>query len=65
MFGKTLSGRRQPKILTEPSKYELAILGALQHRKLYQGTVPDKDIASRRTRGKIAKASRKGNRGNR
>jgi hypothetical protein len=65
MFGKTLSGRPQPKILSEPSPYEHAILGALQSRKLYQGTVSDKDKGVRRTRGKIAKASRKGNRGNR
>lgn len=67
MFGKTLSGRKQPvpTVLTQPSSYEFAILKSLQGRKLYQGTVSDKDRGIRRTRGKIAKASRKGNRGNR
>ena len=67
MFGKTLSGRKidQAVITREPSKYELAILGALQSRRLYQGTVSDKDKVARRTRGRIAKISRKGNRGNR
>jgi hypothetical protein len=68
MFGKTLSGRKidEAVITREPSTYEFAILGALQSRKLYQGTVTDGVKAVRRTRGKIAKASRKGNRkGNR
>ncbi len=63
MFGKTISGRLQPKILTEPSSYEYAILKGLQRKQLYQGTVPANVKASRRVRGKIAKASRKGNRG--
>jgi hypothetical protein len=70
MFGKTLSGRKLPvpTVLTQPSSYEWAILKSLkslQGRKLYQGTVSDKDKGVRRARGKIAKASRKGNRGNR
>lgn len=66
MFGKTLSGRRiDLKITREPSSYEYATLKGLQRMQLYQGTVPAKVKAGRRTRGKIAKASRKGNRGNR
>jgi hypothetical protein len=67
MFGKTLSGRKlpEPTILTKPSSYEYAILKGLQNKRLYQGTVAANVKAGSRTRGKIAKASRKGNRGNR
>jgi hypothetical protein len=63
MFGKTISGRPQPKVLTEPSSYEYAILKGLQSKQLYQGTVAANVKAGRRARGKVAKASRKGNRG--
>ena len=52
-------------ICREPSSYEWAILKSLQNKRLYQGTVPDGVKAIRRTRGKIAKVSRKANRGNR
>jgi len=65
-FGKTLSGRKiDQKITREPSSYEYATLKGLQSMALYQGTVQGNVIASRRVRGKIAKASRKVNRGNR
>lgn len=65
MFGKTLSGRKlpEPTVLTAPSSYEFAILKGLQGKQLYQGTVAANVKAGRRTRGKIAKTSRKGNRG--
>lgn len=72
MIGRTLSGRRwwrdqpavlKPTILTQPSSYEFAILKALQSKVLYQGTVPAAVKASRRARDKVAKASRKVNRG--
>ena len=66
MYGKTLSGRKiDQKITREPTSYEYATLKGLQHKQLYQGTVPANVKASRRVRGKIAKASRKVNRGNR
>ena len=51
--------------IREPSSYEYATLKGLQSMALYQGTVQGNVIASRRARGKIAKASRKVNRGNR
>jgi hypothetical protein len=64
VFGKTLSGRNlSPEaIKAEPSSYELAMLGAMQHMHLYQGTVASNIKTARRARGKVAKASRKGNR---
>lgn len=67
MYGKTLSGRKlpEPTMLTAPSSYEYATLKGLQNMALYQGTVQGNVKASRRARGRIAKASRKGNRGNR
>lgn len=66
MFGKTLSGRKiDQTIPREPSSYEYATLKGLQSMALYQGTVQGNVKASRRARGKIAKASRKGNRGQR
>jgi len=66
MFGKTLSGCKiDQKTPREPSSYEYATLKGLQSMALYQGTVQGNVIASRRARGKIAKASRKVNRGNR
>ena len=66
MFGKTLSGCKiDQKTPREPSSYEYATLKGLQSMALYQGTVQGNVKASRRARGKIAKASRKVNRGNR
>ena len=66
MFGKSLSGRKIENVTTrEPTSYEFGILRALQHRKLYQGTVEDGIKSSRRARGKVAKLSRKINRGQR
>lgn len=64
MFGKTLSGRQltTDAINAGPSSYESAILGGLQHMRLYQGSVAANVKASRHLRGKVAKASRKGNR---
>ena len=64
MFGKTLSGRKTDAT-TEPSTYEFAILRGLQNRKLYQGTVEPGVKSTRRARGKVAKLSRKVNRGQR
>lgn len=67
MFGKTLSGRKlpAPTATTAPSSYEFAILKGLQNRTLYQGTVSGGEKSIRRARGKMAKVSRKANRGNR
>jgi len=67
MFGKTLSGRKlpAPTATTAPTSFEFAILKGLQNRRLYQGTVPEGTKAIRRARGKVAKVSRKANRGNR
>jgi hypothetical protein len=65
MQGHTLSGRKlpTPTITRPPSTFELAILRALQIRPLYQGTVPADVKASRRARGRAAKAARKTSRG--
>ena len=65
MFGKTLSGRKATSVTTQPSSYEFATLKGLQSMALYQGTVQGNVKASRRASGKIAKASRKANRGQR
>ena len=46
-----------------PSKASLGLLRLLQGRKVYEGTVPHADVQKRRARGKVAKASRKLNRG--
>ena len=48
----------------EPSLYSLMILSGLQkHSHVYMGTVPAKVKTIRRAAGKVAKASRKANRG--
>lgn len=50
----------------EPSLYSLVILRALNLKRLdnvYMGTVPKSVKVSRRAAGKVAKASRKANRG--
>jgi len=58
---KTLSGRAlDPDAPTSPpSTYQMAILGALQDRQVYQGTVPTAVKDARRARGKAAKAARR------
>ncbi|HUX70851.1 MAG TPA: hypothetical protein VMV41_10105 [Cellulomonadaceae bacterium] len=48
---------------TESTPFQKRILFALQDRPLYGGTVPAHVIAKRRAAGKVAKASRKQNRG--
>ncbi len=61
MLGKTLSGRKldPDAFTTPPTSYQLAILGALQHRALYQGTVGAGLKDARRARGRAAKAARR------
>lgn len=50
--------------VTEPDLYSLMILGGLQKKgHVYYGTVPVAVKKTRRTQGKVAKASRKANRG--
>lgn len=48
-----------------PNSYSLAVLIGLQHayRHIYAGTVPAHVIAKRRARNKMAKMSRRVNRG--
>lgn len=46
-----------------PNTYALAILGALQGRPLYEGTVSVEEKRRRRAKGKVAKATRKSQRG--
>lgn len=49
---------------SEPSKYSLAILQGLQQGKhVYAGTVPAHVKGRRRARGKVARLSRRVNRG--
>lgn len=48
-----------------PSSSSLGMLKALQRKPVYQGTVAPADKAHRRAKGKVAKASRKTNRGRR
>lgn len=43
----------------EPNAYELAILGALQHKSVYQGSVPVDDIRRRRLRNRDSKRARR------
>jgi len=67
MLGRNLSGGKLPKptFLTMPTNYELAMLRALQGKQMYQGTVTAKVKAVRRRLNRMAKASRKVNRGRR
>ena len=46
-----------------PTSYALMILGALQKKPMYAGTVPTHVKAHRRAAGRVAKQSRKVNRG--
>jgi len=43
--------------------YQHAILIALQYKSIYQGTVDEAEKAKRRAKNKVAKQSRKLNRG--
>lgn len=43
----------------EPNAYELAILGALQHKSVYLGGVPADEIRRRRLRNRDSKRSRR------
>lgn len=65
MQGKSLSGKKMDQSIVAPTTYEWAILRGLQRKQMYAGTVAANVKASRRARGKVAKASRKGNRGQR
>ena len=50
-------------ITPEPSRFQRTILGALQAKHVYAGTVPAAEIARRRAANKVARASRRQNRG--
>lgn len=45
------------------SPYSLAILRGLQSKPVYQGTVPAATVAKRRAANRVARASRRMNRG--
>lgn len=49
--------------LPQWSPYQLAILNGLQTKVVYQGTVPAHVKARRRAANKVARASRRANRG--
>lgn len=54
--------------MTEPSSYAIAILLGIQSKlqrgeHVYEGTVPASVIARRRARNKVARLSRRANRG--
>lgn len=46
----------------QPSRYQTAILGGLQPKHVYAGTVPPAVVARRRAANKVARASRRHNR---
>lgn len=50
---------------TEPSTYSLAVLSGLQGKHVYAGTVPAHVKAARRAANKVARVSRRRNRGQR
>lgn len=52
---------------TGPSRASLAMLAALQggRKHVYGGTVPEAEVRRRRAANKVARASRRHNRGNR
>ena len=58
---KTLSGKAVED--HPPTSYEMFVLGGLQHKQVYQGTVRPNVKRLRRARGKVAKLSRRINRG--
>lgn len=47
---------------TTPGSYALTILGALQKRAMYAGTVPVKTVRRRRAENRVARKSRRLNR---
>lgn len=49
--------------MVQNTPYQLAILAALQSKHVYQGTVPAHIKARRRAANKVARASRRQNRG--
>jgi hypothetical protein len=49
--------------LSNPSPYSLAILSGLQGKHVYGGTVPPAKVARRRAANKVARKSRRQNRG--
>lgn len=60
---RRLSGQRVPLDTPErDSKTATGILQALQHHRIYLGTVSGKVKASRRKKNRLQKASRKANR---
>lgn len=61
-FGFTLSGRRRTEG-DEPTASQTTILKALQDRHVYEGTANRNRIAARRRKNKMARKSRKNNRG--
>lgn len=58
---RTLSGKTVED--HPPTPYEMFVLGGLQHKQVYQGTVRPNVKRLRRARGKVAKLSRRINRG--
>ncbi|SKP53931.1 hypothetical protein [Mycobacteroides abscessus] len=46
----------------EPSAFSFLVLGALQKRPMYEGTVPAAVVADRRRRNRVARRSRRINR---
>lgn len=48
-----------------PSRASADMLGALQGRPVYEGTVPAKTVRKNRAANKVARASRRANRGKR
>ncbi|SKM28739.1 hypothetical protein [Mycobacteroides abscessus] len=46
----------------EPSAFSFLVLGALQKRPMYEGTVPAAVVADRRRRNRAARRSRRINR---
>lgn len=62
-FGFTLSGRKMTgAALTDPTPYQTALLGALQNRKVYQGTANQNAVNRRRAANKRASQQRRRNR---
>lgn len=49
-------------VATEPSRYSAMILGGLQGKPIYQGTVDPQTVADRRTRNRASRRSRRINR---
>jgi hypothetical protein len=58
----TYPGGHEPSGVREATAYERAILGALQQKPVYEGTVAADVIAARRRRNKLARRARRANR---